>query len=228
MGLIGARMTGSDDPWPNSTSRVSDSTSAIRLPAPVRRRAGLEPRRVGARLGSRRGRRNAASRAARWPNWAAWWSCRWWPTMAGPMRPPACASGSTSPQRHAENLLIFTDRRDARHTKPVVLGQAQQTRRNRQAQADATSARILRGQPVDLFASKLQAMVVELSELDADGPAAGPRSRAPHPGALDVDKTTKHFFTRYAEQHASLLDADPGHRRRARPPLVRLASSSTG
>ncbi len=55
---------------------------------------------------------------------------------------------------------------------------------------------------MDLFASKLQAMVVELSELDASGRMPVLEAARRIQAALDVEATTKRFFSRYAEQHA--------------------------
>ena len=108
---------------------------------------------------------------------------------------------------HAENLLIFTDQQDkasqsqwywVKRDKHPETGKPRLTPRRHE---------YFKGQPVDLFASKLQAMVVELSELDAIRPPAGAGSRAPHSqAALDVDKTTKKFFTAYQQQHLELLE----------------------
>ena len=58
---------------------------------------------------------------------------------------------------------------------------------------------------MDLFASKLQAMVVELSELDAAGRLPVLEAARRIQAALDVDKTTKKFFTAYEHQHLELL-----------------------
>ena len=113
-------------------------------------------------------------------------------------------------QEHAENILIFTDRQQG-----ASLSQWYWVKRGKD---DATGRPkdiprrhdYFRGQPVDLFASKLQAMVVELSELDAAGrmPVLDAARRIQN--ALDVETTTKRFFARYAEQHARLLDQIEG------------------
>lgn len=108
-------------------------------------------------------------------------------------------------QHHAENLLIFTDQRAApsqsqwywvKRSRDEATGKPRHTPRRHD---------YFRGQPVDLFASKLQAMVVELSELDAAGRMPVLEAARRIQAALDVDKTTKRFFTRYQEQHAKLL-----------------------
>jgi len=64
----------------------------------------------------------------------------------------------------------------------------------------------LKGQPGDLFLSKLAAMVVDLSELDPDGnlPIVEAASRLKK--ALDIETVTKRFFTQFAEEHDRLLE----------------------
>ena len=108
-------------------------------------------------------------------------------------------------QRHVENILIFTDQRErasqtlwywVKRSKDEVTGKPKATPRRHE---------YFRGQPVDLFASKLQAMVVELSELDAAGRMPVLEAARRIQSALDVEKTTKRFFTAYQEQHQSLL-----------------------
>lgn len=108
--------------------------------------------------------------------------------------------------RHAENLLIFTNQQtDAsqsqwywvRRDKHPETGKPRLTSRRHE---------YFRGQPVDLFASKLQAMVVELSELDASGRLPVLEAARRIAAALDVEKTTKKFFKLYQEQHLALLE----------------------
>jgi hypothetical protein len=113
-------------------------------------------------------------------------------------------------QQHAENILIFTDqRKDASQSQWywVKRGRDEAT-----GKPKLTPRRhdYFRGQPVDLFASKLQAMVVELSELDASGRMPVLEAARRIQAALDVDKTTKKFFGRYSEQHAKLLEQIEG------------------
>jgi hypothetical protein len=95
-------------------------------------------------------------------------------------------------QRHAENLLIFTERRDAPAQSLWYW-----VKRSRD---DAGKPKLVprrheyfRGQPVDLFASKLQAMVVELSELDASGRLPVLEAARRLQSALDVEAVTKRF-----------------------------------
>ena len=113
-------------------------------------------------------------------------------------------------QSHYENLLIFLDQPDfptqslwywVKRTKDVEAGKHRNIPRRHE---------YFRGQPVDLFASKLHALVVELSELDASGRLPVLEVARRMEAALDVEKTTKRFFTRYQEQHQTLLDAIEG------------------
>ena len=113
-------------------------------------------------------------------------------------------------QRHAENLLIFTDQREApsqsqwywvKRGRDEATGKPKNTPRRHD---------YFRGQPVDLFASKLQSMVVELAELDSDGRLPVLEAARRIQAALDVEKTTKRFFASYSEQHARLLDQIEG------------------
>lgn len=106
---------------------------------------------------------------------------------------------------HAENLLIFTDQQ-AR----VSQSQWYWVKRDRHPETGRprlTPRRheYFRGQPVDLFASKLQAMVVDLSELDAAGRLPVLEAARRIQAALDVETTTRKFFTAYEQQHDVLL-----------------------
>lgn len=107
---------------------------------------------------------------------------------------------------HAENLLIFTDRQTGagmsqwywvKRDKHPETGKPRLTPRRHE---------YFKGQPVDLFASKLQAMVVELSELDASGRLPVLEAARRIAAALDVEKTTKKFFAAYQQQHLALLE----------------------
>lgn len=113
-------------------------------------------------------------------------------------------------RHHHENLLIFTDAKDkpaqslwywVKRGKDAETGKPKLTPRRHEYFA---------GQPVDLFASKLQAMVVELSELDASGRIPVLEVARRMESALDVEKTTKKFFKEYQEQHLGLLESIEG------------------
>jgi len=106
---------------------------------------------------------------------------------------------------HAENLLIFTNQQNqpsqsqwywVKRDKHPETGKPRLTSRRHD---------YFKGQPVDLFASKLQAMVVELSELDTAGRLPVLEAARRIQAALDVDKTTKKFFNAYQQQHLELL-----------------------
>ena len=106
---------------------------------------------------------------------------------------------------HAENLLIFTDQQAkasqsqwywVKRDKHPETGKPRLTPRRHE---------YFKNQPVDLFASKLQGMVVELSELDAAGRLPVLEAARRIQAALDVDKTTKKFFGAYQQQHLELL-----------------------
>lgn len=106
---------------------------------------------------------------------------------------------------HAENLLIFTNQQ-------IEASQSQWYWVKRDKHPETGKPRLtsrrhdyFKGQPVDLFASKLQAMVVELSELDTAGRLPVLEAARRIQAALDVDKTTKKFFTAYQQQHLELL-----------------------
>lgn len=113
-------------------------------------------------------------------------------------------------KQHYENLLIFTDTAErpaqslwywVKRGKDANTGKPKLTPRRHE---------YFHGQPVDLFASKLQAMVVELSELDASGRIPVLEVARRMESALDIEKTTKKFFKEYEEKHESLLAAIEG------------------
>lgn len=86
----------------------------------------------------------------------------------------------------AENLLIFTD---AARTQSLWYWVKREAGR-----AYARDHLYVKGQPGDLFLSKLAALVVDISELDAQGniPLTEVASRLKK--ALDVERVTKKFF----------------------------------
>jgi hypothetical protein len=106
---------------------------------------------------------------------------------------------------HVENLLIFTDQQDKASQSQWYWVKRDKHPETGKPRLTARRHDYFRGQPVDLFASKLQAMVVELSELDATGRLPVLEAARRIQAALDVDKTTKKFFTAYQQQHLELL-----------------------
>ena len=106
---------------------------------------------------------------------------------------------------HAENLLIFTDQQTKASQSQWYWVKKDKHPETGKPRLTARRHEYFKGQPVDLFASKLQAMVVELSELDAAGRLPVLEAARRIQAALDVDKTTKKFFTAYQQQHLELL-----------------------
>lgn len=109
----------------------------------------------------------------------------------------AAVHREVSKLRH-ENLLIFVDaerrqslwywaKRDGAKTSP-------------------RDHYFSRGQPGDLFLSKLAALVVDISELDAEGhlPIAEVAQRLR--SALDVERVTKRFYDEYRTQHLGFIE----------------------
>lgn len=112
-------------------------------------------------------------------------------------------------QRHAENLLIFTDRRED-PTQSLWYWVKRGRDESGKPRLVPRRHEYFRGQPVDLFASKLQAMAVELSELDEAGRLPVLEAARRLQGALDVEAVTKRFYASYDEQHKSLLSQIEG------------------
>ncbi len=106
---------------------------------------------------------------------------------------------------HAENLLIFTDRQDKASQSQWYWVKRDKNPETGKPRLIPRRHEYFRGQPVDLFASKLQAMVVDLAELDATGRLPVLEAARRIAAALDVEKTTKKFFTAYEQQHLELL-----------------------
>ncbi|MCX6880595.1 MAG: ATP-binding protein [Verrucomicrobia bacterium] len=109
-----------------------------------------------------------------------------------------------------ENLLIFIDEQRTRSAWLWMKREGKKIHPRRH--------HYLKGQPGDLFLSKLASLVVDLSELDEDGnlpiTEAANRVRA----GLDIETVTKAFFRDFQDEHGKLLDAiegipDPGERR---------------
>lgn len=106
---------------------------------------------------------------------------------------------------HAENLLIFTNQQTSASQSQWYWVKRDKHPETGKPRLTSRRHDYFKGQPVDLFASKLQAMVVELSELDTAGRLPVLEAARRIQAALDVDKTTKKFFTAYQQQHLELL-----------------------
>ena len=103
---------------------------------------------------------------------------------------------------HHENLLVFVDKKRRQSLWYWVKreGKKQYPREHL----------YMRGQPGDLFLSKLGSMVVDLSDFDETGtvPVVEVASRLQQ--ALDVEKVTKKFYGEFSTQHLAFLDLIQG------------------
>ncbi len=102
----------------------------------------------------------------------------------------------------AENLLIFTD---AARTQSLWYWVKREAGKSR-----PRDHLYVKGQPGDLFLSKLAALVVDISELDAKGniPLTDVARRLKN--ALDVERVTKAFFRDFQTQHLAFLELIEG------------------
>ncbi len=102
----------------------------------------------------------------------------------------------------AENILIFVDAaRSKSHWHWV----------KREAGKSLTRPHLyIKGQPGDLFISKLAAMVVDISELDGRGhlPLTVAANRVKK--ALDVERVTRHFYDEFKREHTAFLGVIDG------------------
>ena len=98
---------------------------------------------------------------------------------------------------HHENLLIFTD---ADRTQSLWYWVKRDG-----AKVYPRDHLYVKGQPGDLFLSKLAAMVVDISELDAEGNIAITEVASRLKAALDVERVTKRFYKEFQQQHLDFL-----------------------
>lgn len=101
-----------------------------------------------------------------------------------------------------ENLLIFVDSQQ-KHSLWYWVKRENGKNRPR-------SHLYIKGQPGDLFISKLADLVVELTELDADGniPVLEVATRLKK--ALDIETVTKKFYTEFEAEHSRFLGSIEG------------------
>ena len=113
-------------------------------------------------------------------------------------------------EEHVENLLIFLDAARSQSLWYWVKREGNK--------AHGRDHLYIKGQPGDLFLSKLAAMVVDISELDAQGniPVTEVANRLK--AALDVERVTKKFFVEFDTQRLSFVEHIQGieddHQRR--------------
>lgn len=101
---------------------------------------------------------------------------------------------------HHENLLIFLDRRH--NPTQSVWHWGKRVERKVLPREHL----YIKGQPGDLFISKLSSMVVDIGELDESGnlPVVDVAQRLKQ--SLDVERVTKQFYREFYEQHLAFLE----------------------
>src|SRR5260221_8810026 len=101
-------------------------------------------------------------------------------------------------EEHVENLLIFLDPARTQSLWYWVKREA--------GKAHARDHLYVKGQPGDLFLSKLAAMVVDISELDAEGniPVTEVANRLK--AALDVERVTKKFYGEFDIERLAFVE----------------------
>jgi Putative DNA-binding domain len=103
---------------------------------------------------------------------------------------------------HHENLLIFVD---SARTKSLWYWVKRDG-----AKTYPRDHPYVRGQPGDLFLSKLASMVVDISELDAKGNIPVSEVALRLKKALDVERVTKRFYSEFQQQHLAFLELIDG------------------
>jgi hypothetical protein len=111
-----------------------------------------------------------------------------------------------------ENLLIFTDHE---HTRMLWLWQARDSHTRK---ATIREHHYVKGQPGDLFLSKLAGLFVDIGEYNADGNFPVLQAGQKLKNALDVSKVTKRFYGDLSGVHLQLVEllggiADDNERR---------------
>lgn len=101
-----------------------------------------------------------------------------------------------------ENILIFLD---PERTRSVWLWMKREEKKHH-----TRRHHYLKGQPGDLFLSKLSSLFVDLSELDEDGNIPITETAARVRNGLDIEQVTKAFFKDFQEEHGKLLDSSGG------------------
>ena len=101
-----------------------------------------------------------------------------------------------------EHVLIFVDR----DRTQSVLSWA----KREGSKLSPRSHSFFKGQPGDLFLSKLSALVVDIAEVDVRGDAAVVEVASRLREALDVERVTKRFYSEFQEQHELFLESIEG------------------
>lgn len=105
-------------------------------------------------------------------------------------------------QHHHENLLIFVDKKRTQSLWYWVKREGTKTFPREHL--------YVQGQPGDLFLSKLGAMVVDISELDASGTLPVTEVATRLKKALDIERVTKKFFRDFDTQRLDFLNLIDG------------------
>lgn len=105
-------------------------------------------------------------------------------------------------QHHHENLLIFIDKKRTQSLWYWVKREGTKTFPREHL--------YVQGQPGDLFLSKLGAMVVDISELDASGTLPVIEVATRLKKALDIERVTKKFFRDFDTQRLDFLNLIDG------------------
>lgn len=100
-------------------------------------------------------------------------------------------------KQHHENVLIFVDRERTQSLWYWV--------KRQDGKPFVRDHLFVKGQPGDLFISKLVQMNFDLGEFDAEGNVSIVEVARKLRSALDVEKVTKKFYGEYQEQHLAFL-----------------------
>lgn len=105
-------------------------------------------------------------------------------------------------ERHLENLLIFVD-----GGRTQSLWAYAKREGNRTVYRDHP---FVRGQPGDLFIGKLSGIIFDVKDFDAAGNVSVLEVAARLKNALDVERTTKKFYTEFQAQHLAFVELIAG------------------
>ncbi len=106
---------------------------------------------------------------------------------------------------HFENLLIFLGKNERETYQSLWYWVKREDRK-----VYARDHLYVKGQPGDLFLSKLNSMVVDISELDEMGHMPVTEVADKLKDALDVERVTKKFYKEYREHHIEFQDLIEG------------------
>ncbi|MCD6119895.1 putative DNA binding domain-containing protein [bacterium] len=105
-------------------------------------------------------------------------------------------------KQHFENLIIFTDRKRTQSMWYWV--------KRIDGKSHSRDHTYFKGQPGDLFLSKLNSMVFDIGDFDKDGYLPLFEVYRRLKDALDVEKVTKRFYVAFKDLHSGLIDSITG------------------